>query len=200
MCLCILYFIEKTLWTDSTGPAYVNSIKAKLKLIKSGMFPIYVDCTTTSTILLLDHHLYNSIVSTTTTTTPILWFAPQPPPPQFYCFHHHHHRNSLIHNCRRHLHHNFILPPLLHNCIVFIIKTIKDCVVLALAHFIAMQRVVKNHRGSYVTNYILARFWLEGRNTPLIVTKMASRTRGKRCIGILDQMFLLLEQSLVRHL
>ena len=72
-------FPRKTFFTDRTGPTHVNSMKAKLKLTKSGMLHIYTDCATNTTCCF--HH--KSFVS-------------PPPPPQFFCFHgHHHHHNSF---------------------------------------------------------------------------------------------------------
>ena len=87
------------------------------------MFHIYMDCTTNTTILLFHHHHKSSIVFTTTTT--ILLFSP--PQQQFCCF--------------------SPPPPLQFYCFHHRHHQIKDCVVLALAHFIAMSRVVKNNRG-----------------------------------------------------
>ena len=120
-------FPRKTLFTNKTGPIHVNSVKAKRKLTKSQM--VLHNFVSLLLLLLLFHKFPSSSSSSSSTNFPL-----PPPPPQL----------SLL------LLRNFIsllLLLLLPNFIVFITKPIKDGVVLALAHFITMSRVVRNNRG-----------------------------------------------------
>ena len=126
-------FPRKAFFTDRTGPTHVNSMKVKLKLTKSGMLHIYTDCATNTKCCF--HH--KSFVS-------------PPPPPQFFCFHgHHHHHNSFGFLSTTTTTITILLfssppppppPPPQFFCFH---HQIKDCVVLALAHFITMSRVSK---------------------------------------------------------